>query len=91
MTKWDEIMAVDTDHEAFSSAEGIALPNLKNMEEQRKALEAMGQEPRRGGGAGFISMDEPEHGPESCKAVSPTLAPANLATTWPRWCANAPA
>src|SRR5579872_497174 len=82
VTKWDEIMAVDTDHEAFSSAEGIALPNLKNMEEQRKALEAIGQEPRRGGGAGFISMDEPEHGPKR-KAVSPTLAPANLATMAP--------
>jgi cytochrome P450 len=82
VTKWDEIMAVDTDHEAFSSAEGIALPNLKNMEEQRKALEAMGQEPRRGGGAGFISMDEPEHGPKR-KAVSPTLAPGNLATMAP--------
>ena len=40
----------------------------------RKALEAIGQEPRRGGGAGFISMDEPEHGPKR-KAVSPTLAP----------------
>ncbi|HLY78291.1 MAG TPA: hypothetical protein VKQ70_02885, partial [Caulobacteraceae bacterium] len=82
VTKWDEIMAVDTDHEAFSSAEGIALPNLKNLEEQRKALEAIGQEPRRGGGAGFISMDEPEHGPKR-KAVSPTLAPGNLHTMAP--------
>ncbi len=75
-------MAVDTNHEAFSSAEGIGLPNRKAMEEQRKAMEAMGIEPRRGGGAGFITMDEPEHGPQR-KAVSPTLAPANIAKMAP--------
>ncbi len=78
MTKWDDIMAVDTDHEAFSSADGIALPNLKAMEEQRKV---MGDQPRRRG-AGFISMDEPDHAPRR-KAVSPTLAPANLAKMAP--------
>ena len=72
VTKWDDIMAVDTDHEAFSSAEGIGLANLEAMAEQEKI---MGQ--RRRGGAGFITMDEPDHGPRR-KAVSPTLAPANL-------------
>jgi cytochrome P450 len=82
VTKWNDIMAVDTNHEAFSSADGIGLPNRKAMEEQRKAFEAMGVEPRRGGGAGFISMDEPEHGPKR-KAVSPTLAPANIANMAP--------
>jgi cytochrome P450 len=45
-------------------------------------MEALGQEPRRRGGAGFITMDEPEHGPAR-KAVSPTLAPGNLATMAP--------
>ncbi len=78
LTTWDDIMAVDTDHLAFSSADGIALPNLKAMEEQRKI---MGDEPRRRG-AGFISMDEPDHAPRR-KAVSPTLAPANLAKMSP--------
>jgi cytochrome P450 len=82
VTKWNDIMAVDTDHEAFSSADGIGLPNRKAMEAQRKAMEAMGVEPRRGGGAGFITMDEPEHGPAR-KAVSPTLAPANIAKMAP--------
>jgi cytochrome P450 len=82
ITKWNDIMAVDTDHEAFSSADGIGLPNRKAMEEQRKAMEAMGVEPRRGGGAGFITMDEPEHGPKR-KAVSPTVAPANIAKMAP--------
>ncbi|HWF77004.1 MAG TPA: cytochrome P450 [Caulobacteraceae bacterium] len=82
VTKWNEIMAVDTDHEAFSSADGIGLPNRKVMEAQRKAMEAMGVEPRRNGGAGFITMDEPDHGPAR-KAVSPTLAPANIAKMAP--------
>ena len=72
VTKWNDIMAVDTDHEAFSSAEGIGLANLEAMKEQEKI---MGQ--RRRGNAGFITMDEPQHG-VARKAVSPTLAPSNL-------------
>ena len=72
VTKWNDILAVDTNHEAFSSAEGIGLANLAAMAEQEKV---MGQ--RRRGGAGFITMDEPEHS-QARKAVSPTLAPANL-------------
>jgi cytochrome P450 len=78
ITRWNDILAVDTDHEAFSSAEGIGLVNKAMMEEQEKALKAMGIEPRRRGGAGFITMDEPEHSVHR-KAVSPTVAPANLA------------
>ncbi len=72
VTRWNDIMAVDTNHEAFSSADGIGLANLANMAEQEKV---MGQ--RRRGGAGFITMDEPEHS-QARKAVSPTLAPSNL-------------
>ena len=72
VTKWDDIMAVDTNHEAFSSAEGIGLANLAAIEEQEKV---MGQ--RRRGNAGFITMDEPEHS-QARKAVSPTVAPSNL-------------
>jgi cytochrome P450 len=77
ITRWDDIMAVDTDHEAFSSAEGIALPNLEALAERDKVL---GE--RRRGGSGFISMDPPDHGPRR-KAVSPTLAPGNLAKMAP--------
>ena len=72
ITRWNDIMAVDTNHEAFSSADGIGLANLANLAEQEKV---MGQ--RRRGGAGFITMDEPEHS-QARKAVSPTLAPSNL-------------
>jgi cytochrome P450 len=77
ITRWEDIMAVDTDHEAFSSAEGIGLPNLEAMREQEKVL---GQ--RRRGGAGFITMDEPEHSAHR-KAVSPTVAPGNIAQMAP--------
>ena len=77
ITRWNDILAVDTDHEAFSSAEGIGLPNLEAMAEQEKIMG-----PRRRRGAGFITMDPPEHGPKR-KAVSPTLAPANLSRMAP--------
>src|ERR1700730_13396433 len=69
ITRWNDIMAVDTNHEAFSSAEGISLPTLEPMAEQERI---MGE--RRRGNAGFITMDEPEHS-RGRKAVSPTLAP----------------
>jgi cytochrome P450 len=83
VTKWNDIMAVDTNHEAFSSADGIGLANLEAMREQEEALKAIGQEPRRRGGAGFITMDEPEHS-VARKAVSPTLAPTNLQAMSPQ-------
>ena len=72
ITKWNDIMEVDTDHESFSSADGIGLANLEALKEQERV---MGE--RRRGNAGFITMDEPEHGPAR-KAVSPTVAPSNL-------------
>jgi cytochrome P450 len=76
ITKWNDIMAVDTDHEAFSSADGIALANLEAVKEQERV---MGQRRR---GAGFITMDEPEHAAHR-KAVSPTVAPSNIGAMAP--------
>ena len=38
ITKWNDIMAVDTNHEAFSSADGIGLANLEMMRQQEEAL-----------------------------------------------------
>lgn len=81
VTTWNDIMAVDTDHETFSSASGITLVNRKAFEEQQKVMEMMGRK-RRSGSAGFITMDEPEHGVHR-KAVSPTVAPANIARMAP--------
>jgi cytochrome P450 len=82
ISRWDDIMAIDTNHIDFSSADGITLVNRQMLEEQRAAFAAMGREPRRNGGAGFITMDEPEHSVHR-KAVSPTVAPANLAKMSP--------
>jgi len=72
ITKWNDILAVDTDHEAFSSAEGIGLANLDALAEQERIMGV-----RRRPNAGFITMDEPDHS-VARKAVSPTLAPSNL-------------
>jgi len=77
ITRWNDIMAVDTDHESFSSADGITLVNLEALAEQEKILGA-----RRRRGAGFITMDEPEHMTRR-KAVTPTVAPANIAKMAP--------
>src|SRR5436190_22198813 len=38
VTKWNDIMAVDTNHEAFSSADGIGLANLEAVAEQEKVM-----------------------------------------------------
>jgi cytochrome P450 len=76
ITRFNDIMAVDTNHEVFSSADGITLVDLEALAEQERV---MGQRRR---GAGFITMDEPEHGVHR-KAVSPTVAPANIANMAP--------
>lgn len=81
ITNWNDIMAVDTNHQAFSSASGIALVNLKNLEEQNRVMEMMGRK-RSAGDAGFITMDEPEHSVHR-KTVTPTVAPANIAVMAP--------
>src|SRR5579872_7241444 len=77
ITRWNDIMAVDTNHTVFSSAQGIGLSNVEARKEQEAILRQMGQEPRANS-AGFITMDEPEHAVHR-KAVSPTVAPANIA------------
>jgi len=79
ITRWDDILAVDTDHEAFSSEEGIALPNLEALAEQQAVL---GEANMRRNRAGFITMDEPRHSVQR-KAVSPTVAPGNIAQMAP--------
>jgi cytochrome P450 len=76
ITRFNDIMAVDTNHEAFSSAEGITLIDLEAMAEQERVMG-----PRRRG-AGFITMDEPEHSAHR-KAVSPTVAPTNISNMAP--------
>lgn len=78
VTRWEDIMAVDTSPEVFSSADGIALFNKEAEIEREKVLG-----PRLRGGAGFITMDPPEHGGRR-KTVTPTVAPENIAKMAPQ-------
>ena len=72
ITTWNDIMAVDTDHDAFSSADGIVLPSL----------EAEAQAKTRPTRPSFIAMDPPKHDVQR-KTVSPAVAPSNLAAMAP--------
>ncbi len=72
VTSHDMVMAVDTNHQVFSSeVGGIAIVDADNSDEQQVAT-----------GASFISMDEPRHG-EQRRTVSPSVAPPNLANLEP--------
>jgi len=72
ITRWNDIMAVDSNHGAFSSADGITLQSLESKAEQA----------RRGTRPSFISMDPPRHD-EQRKTVSPVVAPSNLQVMGP--------
>ncbi len=67
ISRYQDIMAVDTNHEVFSSADGIVLQTLESKIEADKR-------PR---GSSFIAMDPPGHDIQR-KAVSPAVAPHNL-------------
>jgi cytochrome P450 len=73
VTRWDDILKVETDHQTFSSAQGIALISLAA---EANRLERGGDQP------GFIQMDPPRHD-EQRKTVSPAVAPGNLARLAP--------
>ena len=81
ITKWEDIMAVDTNHEAFTSTEGIGLGTIESREQMEKVMGGrsaeMQREAARRGDGSFIGLDAPHHAPKR-KAVSPTLAPSNL-------------
>ncbi|WP_372786635.1 cytochrome P450 [Phenylobacterium sp.] len=72
ITRWDDIMAVDSNHQVFSSADGITL----------QSLEAKAETAKRGVRPSFISMDPPRHD-EQRKTVSPVVAPSNLSVMAP--------
>ena len=67
LTRYNDIMAAETNHEVFSSADGIVLQSLKSMAEDARRVTR----------PSFISMDPPRHD-EQRKTVSPVVAPANL-------------
>src|SRR5579864_1261246 len=73
IARWEDIMAVDTNHEAFTSTEGIALGLLADEAEMERVMpgrtrEMQREAAQRGDGA-FIGLDAPHHGPKR-KAVS---------------------
>jgi cytochrome P450 len=67
VTRYNDIMAVDTNHQVFSSADGITLQSLESKAE-------MAKRPTR---SSFISMDPPKHDVQR-RTVSPVVAPSNL-------------
>lgn len=66
------IKQVDTNHKAFSSAEGIAIIDPRNREEQETDVPI----------ENFIAMDPPNHDQQRA-TVSPSVAPSNLANLEP--------
>jgi cytochrome P450 len=63
VTRYQDIMHVDSHHELYSSEGGITLMDFPDDDEQKLKM--------------FIAMDPPKHD-EQRKAVSPIVAPANL-------------
>jgi len=67
ISRYNDIMAIDTNHEVFSSADGITL----------SSLEAQAEAATRPVRPSFISMDPPKHDVQR-RTVSPVVAPQNL-------------
>ena len=65
VTRYQDIMAVDTNHRVFSSAADLGGITLQEVPREMRA-------------ESFIAMDPPRHDDQR-KAVSPIVAPANLA------------
>ncbi len=68
VTKFNDIMAVDKDHETYSSDDGITLGLPASRQHERENFQTKS----------FIGMDPPLHD-EQRATVSPVVAPANLA------------
>ena len=78
ITKYHDIMAIDTNHQVFSSAHGIGLPPKASVLPPDAMLET---DPNRA--HSFIDMDPPGHDIQR-KTVSPAVAPARLAQMAPQ-------
>ncbi len=63
VTRYPDIMQVDSSHRIYSSKDGITLMDFPPGDEQKLPM--------------FIAMDPPKHD-EQRKAISPIVAPANL-------------
>jgi cytochrome P450 len=84
ITKYNDIMAVDTNHQVFSSARGIGLPPKPSVLPPDAFIERETPEGDAGDDANsFINMDPPGHDIQR-KTVSPGVAPARLAQMAPQ-------
>ncbi|HEY1750335.1 MAG TPA: cytochrome P450 [Caulobacteraceae bacterium] len=90
VTRYNDIMTIDTNHDVFSSEGGITLPPSERRIEQMLAAgggpggnSPFGGGPGQGGGPTmFIAMDPPKHDVQR-KTVSPAVSPAHLAVLEP--------
>jgi cytochrome P450 len=71
ITRYNDIVEVDSNHQVFSSAQGTALLSLESQAQSRPIA-------RRN----FMDMDPPQHD-EQRKTVTPAVASANLAKLAP--------
>ena len=67
VTRYDDIMAVDTNHKVFSSEAKLGGIAIQDMHSDQSNLEL----------EMFIAMDQPKHDAQR-KAVTPAVAPSNL-------------
>jgi cytochrome P450 len=67
ITRYNDIMAVDTNHKAFSSEAKLGGIAIQDMHSDQSNLEL----------EMFIAMDQPKHDAQR-KAVTPAVAPSNL-------------
>jgi cytochrome P450 len=77
VTRYNDIMEVDTNHEVFSSQGGISLGPSEAMIAKMVASGAQMTGGPTGGPSMFIAMDPPKHD-EQRKTVSPAVSPHNL-------------
>ena len=90
ITKYQDIIAIDTNHQVFSSEGGITLPPSERVVQKMLAEGGgPGSDSMFGGGPGsgagptmFIAMDPPKHDVQR-KTVSPAVSPTNLAVMEP--------
>ena len=78
ITKYNDILEVDINHEVFSSAKGIGLPPKSSVLPPEAQSQIAAQS-----APSFIGMDPPDHDAQR-KTVSPVVAPANLARMAPQ-------
>jgi cytochrome P450 len=83
ISRYHDIMAIDTNHQVFSSAKGIGLSPKRSVLPADAFIERESPDSETGDDANsFINMDPPGHDIQR-KTVSPAVAPAHLANLAP--------